>query len=432
MLQEVRRITSGRSVLYALSGGVDSVVLLHLLLQCGVPVVAAHVEHGIRAERSMEDCAFVQALCEKWNVRLVTAHIDVPGAALASGRGLEETAREMRYAFLRQQKEKLGLDLIATAHHMNDQAETLLMHIIGGTSPAGLSGMRQEQNGLIRPLLGFTGEQIEAYARQHDLNWVQDETNADTAYTRNYIRHRVVPELEQVNPRAVAALGRLAELAAVQNDYLAQQAEALLKERMTGTVLRDIRDVHEGLWGVVLHAYLVRCGVEEPEQKHVARLQDLLHGRTGRRASIGGRIFERDAEGIRLATEHPEGCWPLHLGVNDTPLGRFVLKKTDIPSTLDLGRNTQVLDAGKAGENIMVRTKRSGDRVQLLGSSGSRLVSDVMTDRKIPRSLRGSVPLIVCGETIAWIAGIAPCRTSAIDAQSTQALLITYEKYAEE
>ena len=433
MLQEeVKRVVSGRSVLCALSGGMDSVVLLHLLVRCGVRVTAAHVEHGIRGENSLADCAFVEALCTKWGVPLVTAHVDVPAEAKAVGRGIEETARALRYAFLRRQQKALGLDLIATAHHLNDQAETLLIHVLRGASPAGLTGMRPEQNGLVRPLLGFTREQIEAYARENALCWVQDETNADPAYTRNYIRHVVLPQLERVNPQTVSALGRLAKLSAAQNDYILQQADALLDERMTANALRDIRDVHEGLRNAALHAYLVRCGVTEPGYEAVQRLNDLLGGAVGRRAAIGKVLFERDVQGIRLVKEQNEGAWPLHLGVNETPLGRFTLKLADVPSSLDLGKCTQVLDAGKAGAALSVRTRRTGDRVQLLGSSGSRLLSDVLTDKKIPRSLRGAVPLVMSGESIVWIAGIAPCRVCAVDAHSTQALVITYEKYAEE
>ena len=428
MLQEIERVTGGRSVLCALSGGVDSVVLLHLLKSSGVRVVAAHVEHGIRGQQSLDDCAFVEALCKNWDIKLVTAHINVPAAAKDNGCGIEETARAMRYDFLRAQKETLGLDLIATAHHLNDQAETLLMHMLRGASPAGLSGMRQEQNDLIRPLLPFSRERIEAYAREHRLTWVQDETNLDPVYTRNYIRHCIVPHLEHVNPQAVEALGRLAKLSAAQNDYMASQAEALLSERMTEYALRDVRDVHEGLRNVALHTYLVRCGVKEPDYEAVQRLNALFSMETGKRASVGKHLFERDAQGIRLVAEAQEGLWPLHLGVNDTPLGRFTLEITDIPKSLDLGKNAQVLDADHVGKNLCVRTKQPGDRVQLLGSTGSRLVSDVLTDKKIPRAERSKVPLIVSEDAIVWIAGIAPCRPCAISAQSTQALVIIYEK----
>lgn len=432
MLQEVKRVVGGRSVLCALSGGVDSVVLLHLLVRSGITVAAAHMEHGIRGRQSMRDCAFVEQLCRNWGVKLVTAHIDVPTQAKASGRGIEETARALRYAFLRRQREELGLDLIATAHHLNDQAETLLMHILRGASPSGLSGMRQEQGDLIRPLLVFSRACIEAYAQEHRLLWVQDETNSDPAYTRNYLRHVVLPQLEHVNPRTVDALGRLAKLSAAQNDYISQQANALLDERMTGTALRDVCDVHEGLRNAALHAYLVRCGIAEPDYADVLRLQDLLCGASGRRASVGKALFERDHAGVRLVQDGEEGIWPLKMGVNETPLGRFTLERTEIPPSLNLGRRVQILDAQKVGTNLFVRTKRDGDRVQLLGSSGSRLLSDVMTDKKIPRSLRGTVPLVMSGETIVWIAGIAPCSACAVDAHSRQALKITYEKYADE
>ena len=148
MREHVAECLKGRSALVALSGGVDSVVLLHLLLSLGARVVAAHVEHGIRGENSRRDCAFVQEMCRARGVMLTLTHLDVPAEARRRGTGLEETAREMRYAFLRHERERLRLDVIVTAHHMDDQAETVLLHLLRGASARGLGGMREEQDGL--------------------------------------------------------------------------------------------------------------------------------------------------------------------------------------------------------------------------------------------------------------------------------------------
>lgn len=429
MLQQVKRITAGRSVLCAVSGGADSVVLLHLLKQSGAKVVAAHMEHGIRGEASLRDCAFVQRLCSALSIELVVEHADVPEAAQASGCGIEETARRLRYAFLRRQKEALQLDCIATAHHLNDQAETLLLHITRGASPAGLAGMRVEQDDLIRPLLPFTREQIQAYARENALEFVQDETNDDIAYSRNRIRHCVLPQMECINPQAVQAMGRLAAITAQQQDYIAQQAQALLAQKQQGDHLADVRQVHPGLRDAAVHRYLTLCGVKEAESADVARLMRLFDRQNGKRASIGGRQFEKDAAGVHLVQgNEAQGSFLLHMGINDTPLGRFVLEEAPVPQKLDLGRCSQVLDAEKAGNAITVRTRRTGDRVQLLGSKGSRLLSDVMTDKKIPRSERERVPLIERDGEIIWIAGIAPCRACAVERASKRALIIHYEK----
>ena len=429
MLEAVRERVAGRSVLCAVSGGVDSVVLLHLLRRCGVRVAALHVEHGIRGESSLRDCAFVEDLCRRWGVELCVRHIDVPAQATRLGRGLEETARQMRYALLEEQRAALGLDCIATAHHLNDQAETLLLHLVRGASPKGMEGMAPERGALIRPLLAFPRAEIERYAREHNLPSVTDETNADTAYARNFLRHEVLPRLETLNPRVVEAMGRLAELSRAQNDYIAQQARDVLQERMHGAALDDVRDVHPGLRGAVLAMYLDAQGARDVTQADISRLEGLLDKPAGRRVSLGKDLFERDTKGVRRVIMEPQPASAvLRLGENVTPLGTFTLEYADVPRNLDLGADVQALDADKAGDSLIVRTRRSGDRVRLLGGSGTKLVSDVLTDKKVPRALRGAVPLIERDGEILWIAGIAPCAPCAIDAGSRRALIIKYKR----
>lgn len=426
MQGHVAERVAGRSVLCAVSGGVDSVVLLHLLLRAGVRTVAAHAEHGIRGENSLRDRAFVEALCARWKVPLVTCSLDVPSHAAAAGRGLEETARELRYAFLHAQRQALGLDVIATAHHLGDQAETLLLHIIRGTSPAGLSGMAEEEGVLLRPLLPFTRQQILDYARAQDLEWVEDETNADTAFSRNYVRHELIPRMEHLNPRAVEALGRLARLARAQNDYVAQQARSLLEQRQHGEALDDVRDLPEGLRGAVLAAYLTKEGLQNVSCADIERLQSLFAMGTGKRVSLGKELFERDTNGIRrVIMKAASPCWPLHEGENNTPLGRFNLKTGPVPQDWNLGHWTQALDAHKIHGELCVRTRREGDRVRLLGG-GTRKLSDVLTDKKVPRALRDQVPLVECGGEIIWVVGIAPCAGCALGPDSTCALTIDY------
>ena len=432
MQEQVTERVAGRSVLCAVSGGVDSVVLLHLLMQSGVRVVASHVEHGIRGESSQRDCDFVRRLCAQWKVELRVTHLNVLAQAAQEKRGLEETARRMRYETLEMQRAALGLDVIATAHHLNDQAETVLMHLVRGASPKGMEGMAQESGRLIRPLLSFTRAQIEAYAAAHGLPFVQDETNADTAYTRNYLRHEILPRLEELNPRAVEALGRLAGLSRAQNDYMERQADDVLRERMHGEALDDVRSVHPGLRGVVLHRYLAAQGMEQIRSADVALLEQLFDQPTGKRVSLGKDLYERDTSGVRRVIMKPACAgFPLHPGQNDTPLGCFSLEYAPVPQKLDLGRNTQALDAALAGEALCVRTRRDGDRVRLLGSAGGRLLSDVLTDKKVPRALRDRVPLIERNGEILGIAGIAPCAPCAIGPGSTRALIIKYKSIKE-
>lgn len=427
MRERVADCVGKRSVLCAVSGGTDSVVLLHLLLSLGVRVEAAHVEHGIRGEHSMRDCDFVTHLCKQWGVALHVAHIDVPGEAKKRKQGIEETAREMRYAYLVQTARARGLDRIATAHHQNDQAETLLLHIIRGTSPQGLSGMRKDDGTLIRPLLPFPRIMLEQYALQHSLPFVQDETNEDTDYARNYVRHELLPHMLHLNPRAIDALGRLSALSAQQNDYLLMQANAVLDQRMQGEALGDVSDLHPGLKGIVLRQYLVRLGLaRDIKSSDIDHIQALFAMSTGSRVSLGKELFERDTKGIRrVIMKRVKELFALYEGINRTPLGDFTLWQGPVPDTFDLGSNTQVFDACLASGMLQVRTRLDGDRIALLGG-GTKKISDVFTDQKVPRALRDGVPLIVKDDRIIWAVGIAPSATCAVTPDSASALYIQY------
>ena len=432
MREQVARCAGGQSVLCALSGGVDSVVLLHLLLQCGVRVEAAHVEHGIRGESSRRDCQFVQELCGKWGVPLHVIHLDVPAQAAKEGRGIEETARAMRYDFLWKTREARRLETLATAHHLNDQAETVLMHLIRGASPVGLSGMRERDGALIRPLLPFSRAQIEQYAQENHLPHVEDETNADIAYTRNYIRHELIPCMEKLNPRAVEAVGRAAELARRQSDFVRQEALRVLRSRMYGAALADVSDLHPGLRSEVIAQYLRAQGTLEFSAADIVRIESLLVGGVGRRVSLGKELFERDTNGVRRVIMEPAGSgrWALHSGENETPLGRFTLRTGKVPKNLNLGKYAQVFDADIIRAPLFVRTRRDGDRLALLGG-GKRKLSDILIDKKVPRALRDSVPLIVMGEEILWAVGAAPGKTCAVVPESVQALVIEYQPLKE-
>lgn len=432
MREQVARCAGGQSVLCALSGGVDSVVLLHLLLQCGVRVEAAHVEHGIRGESSRRDCRFVQELCGKWGVPLHVIHLDVPAQAAKEGRGIEETARAMRYDFLWKTREARRLETLATAHHLNDQAETVLMHLIRGASPVGLSGMRERDGALIRPLLPFSRAQIEQYAQENHLPHVEDETNADIAYTRNYIRHELIPCMEKLNPRAVEAVGRAAELARRQSDFVRQEALRVLRSRMYGAALADVSDLHPGLRSEVIAQYLRAQGTPEFSAADIVRIESLLAGGVGRRVSLGKELFERDTNGVRRVIMEPAGSgrWVLRSGENETPLGRFTLRTGKVPKNLNLGKYAQVFDADKIRAPLFVRTRRDGDRLALLGG-GKRKLSDILIDKKVPRALRDSVPLIVMGEEILWAVGAAPGKTCAVVPESVQALVIEYQPLKE-
>ena len=204
----------GDRVIVALSGGADSVTLLHVL--CGLrdaadlTVAAVHVHHGLRGADADADEALCRRLCEQWDVPLSVHHIDVAAEAASAHETIEQTGRRLRYACLEREADKQNAK-IATAHTASDQAETVLLHLTRGCGLHGLCGIPPRRGGVIRPLLTCSREQVEAYCAAQGLAFATDATNADVTYARNRVRHRVLPELTEINPRVGEALCRLSE-----------------------------------------------------------------------------------------------------------------------------------------------------------------------------------------------------------------------------
>ncbi len=220
-------------LLCAVSGGADSMCLLHLLHTGGYDVTAAHFEHGIRGTESLRDANFVEAWCAGHGIPFVLGHGDAPKHAAEKGLSLEEAARELRYTFLLQAAEKLGAAHILTAHTLDDNAETLLFNLTRGSGTAGLCGIPARRDLLLRPLLHVSRAEIEEYLKKNGVPHVEDSSNGSDDYTRNLIRHRVVPLLRQINPRFADAAARMARLARQDEDCLSALADKFLREQLS-------------------------------------------------------------------------------------------------------------------------------------------------------------------------------------------------------
>lgn len=226
------------SVLAAVSGGADSVCMLHLLVrraeETGMRVCAAHYEHGIRGAEALRDAAFVERLCRGLGVELAVEHGDVPAYAAAHRLGTEEAARELRYKFLAAAAARMGCRYIATAHNADDNAETVVFNLARGSGMKGLCGIPPQRDGVIRPLLAVTRAEIEAYLAANALDHVEDSTNARDEYSRNLIRHAVMPPLRRINPGFAAACARTAELLRRDEDFIDGAVRRFLAEHFDG------------------------------------------------------------------------------------------------------------------------------------------------------------------------------------------------------
>ena len=234
-------LPAGCTVLCAVSGGADSVCLLDLVRRLGdVTVLCAHFDHGIRGAESARDAAFVEALCKEWGVPFFPGRGDVPAYAAANGLSIETAAREMRYAFLERTAKEQGADVIATAHNLNDNAETILFRMARGTGLRGLTGIPAQRGRIVRPLLQTPRRDIEEYLTARGIPHVEDSTNAETDAARNRIRLDVLPRLESIHPGAAAGIARMSETLAEDEAFLASLAEeklALWGEAIPGAEL---------------------------------------------------------------------------------------------------------------------------------------------------------------------------------------------------
>ena len=234
-------LPEGTRLLCAVSGGADSMCLLHLMLslraELKIEVCAAHFEHGIRGEESQRDAEFVEKWCEEQGVLCKIGHGDVPGYAKKTGKGLEEAARELRYEFLLKSAGELGCGKIATAHNADDNAETMLFNLCRGSGSAGLRGIPPVRDNYIRPLLGCTRAEIEAYLSKNHIPHVEDSSNASDDYSRNLIRHRLMPVLREINPGVSMAALRAGELMREDESCLSELAQDFIGKSFDGESL---------------------------------------------------------------------------------------------------------------------------------------------------------------------------------------------------
>jgi tRNA(Ile)-lysidine synthase len=457
-------------VLVAVSGGVDSVVLLHVLQtlkkELKLSLAVAHFDHGIRPD-SAQDAAFVKRLARSLKLRCYTERADVPAYAKAHKLSLEVAARQLRYQFLEQTAQAHKFNKIALGHTLNDQAETLLMRLLRGCGLDGLAGIppvRSTQNcHYIRPLIECTREQIEAFAQAQKLRWREDPTNTDTTILRNRIRHELIPLLKEYNPNLLEALGRTARVLAQAAQHLEREAthalEELLCEKKAHELVLDFKEflkLPEYLQTLVLrHAlFTLDCEVEAahieavltwarrrgagelhlPAGVRVLRRHDRLIINNPSPVVTSGRGVGRGEGPLpssRTGDEYlltvpgetviPEIGWRFYTALTPRPS-----PPAPLPSSRT-GEGWRVfLDADKIHGSLRVRTRRPGDRILLKG--GTKKLQDFFVDRKIPREARDTIPLICDANALIWIVGQAQSEAYGVTPRTQRVLEIRAER----
>jgi len=295
LVSALRECLPPNKYVLAFSGGADSVALtlaaaeLHKLDE-SYTFVAVHVEHGLRGEEGLRDMEFVEGFCQSHNLSCVVKRVDVPARVRLTGDSVEKAARDLRYAVLQDEVIRQGAGKIVTAHHANDQAETVLLHLVRGSGLRGLGGMRKESQLVVRPFLDFTKRELVEYCRFQGENWVEDSSNIDTEFSRNYLRQEVVPLLEKLNPALVQNLCQTAKSLQEDEDFLEGLAGSILQKREEQDVLHtdDWDKLAPAVRKRVLKFWLLKYHVE-PNWIHISNVDRLIiNGISNKKLALPG------------------------------------------------------------------------------------------------------------------------------------------------
>lgn len=439
-ITEYELFPKGAKIVVGVSGGADSVCLLHLLARMreerAWQLLAVHIHHGLRGEDADADAQFVEMLCRKMGIFCVVKHADVRAEAKKRGLGEEETGRLIRYEAFR---ELAGADgHIAVAHHRKDQAETLLMRLCRGTGMTGLVGMLPKRENICRPLLFCSREEIEAYCRAEGLSWQEDATNGQAVYTRNKVRLQVLPLLEEINPRAEEHIAGTASLLAVEEDYMEQQAALCEQEvRLEPSENGELRlrrsaliKLHTAMRRRVLRRAMQSFLQTEPSMVQLAALEELLKKQSGKKRMFAGGLCAQiryDTLVLYRETEHirkQEGfCFALpEEGEGEIPEAGLFYRIWISEEPVEISQDicTNVFDYDKIEKTLFCRTRRAGDVIRL--QAGRKKIKDVFIDEKIPKEERDRLPLIAAEREILWIPGVR-CSVAGLVDETTKRFL---------
>jgi tRNA(Ile)-lysidine synthetase-like protein len=438
IIQRLQLLPAGETVVVAVSGGPDSLALLHLLreyqAELDITLHVATLDHGLRAD-SAEDAEFVRQTATVWGLPVTVGSSDVAELARSRGDGLEAAARQARYRFLAEVAREVGARRVVTAHHAGDQAETVLMHLLRGAGMQGLQGMSScgplpyaPELLLVRPLLTSTRAQLEAYCHAHDLQPRQDQTNLEVDYLRNRLRLEVLPYLQQINPQIEHALTRLAEIIAVDHNYLNAELERHTEAHMRfdserGYIERDaFRELHPALQRRCIYRAVEEIQPDsESGYEHILHAVEVgMHGQIGALAQMPGGVhlrvdyqhlvIERADQPLPLPDEYallPPAANEVTVllpGVTVIPGGGWKLHAETGP--FDPARHQAQMVIPRDGV-VTLRARKPGDRFAPAGMGGHhQKISDWMVNRKIPQHVRDRIPLLaIDGRVAAVIVG---------------------------
>ncbi len=426
-------VKKGDKIGAAVSGGADSMVLLFCLCelrkQMDISLEAYHFEHGIRGEDSIKDMDFVLRTCEEYGVLCITECEDIPSAAQKKKISVETAARICRYEFLDRQ----NADYIATAHHMDDMAETVIMNLVRGSGLDGLCGIPEKRGRYIRPMLDISRAQIEKFAKDNNIVYVQDISNDDTSYTRNYIRKQIVPRLEKINENAAANIARTAKLLREDKDCLISAAKAAdcieEKDRAVYIDLKKFAAQDTAVKKRIIRlAVSYSFGLKDLENAHMQSILEIaekahsaksINLKNGLKAVI---IYGKLMIGKNTQKRYNHSLKAVDIGKLSFDGVDFKISPHDGQTVFSEGEEYFDADVIKGA---VFRHRQKQDFISPLGLNGKKRLSDYLSDRKVPLHKRDELILLARENEVFWVVGVGVSEKSKIR-KNSRAVKIKY------
>ena len=426
-------------VLVGVSGGEDSMCLLNLIYQyskeCCFNFYAVHVNHGIRGEEALRDQNFVEEFCKERKIPFILRNVDSVKYAKESLKTLEQAARDLRYDVFNNLMQELKANKLFVAHHKDDQAETVLMHILRGSSLKGAVGMTAVKGNIYRPLLSASRKDIEEYNIVNKIAHVTDSSNNDSKYTRNYLRNVIIPKLKEIYPNVVNSLCNFALNCEKDEDYILNYTnipDVICKNNEVYIEISSLNR-HYSVSSRLIKKACEKLGVfADIEQKHINNIILLKDKQNGKQIELPHNLIaikNYNSIIIMKVKEKKEMQIPFKLGVfKFDDFGELIIEKVDKNAINLKNKDYLFVDLDKIPQNAVIRFRKIGDVFKKF-CSGEKKLSEYFTDKKIPKIKRNLIPLVASGKNVLIISGVEISDSVKVSQETNNVLKITVREF---
>lgn len=449
-IKNYNMLEKGDRVLVGLSGGPDSLALLHVLIgikeMYDLHICAAHVNHSLRGQESDDDQRFVEEFCRSWGMPVYVLKVDIKEISKNNKISLEEAGRIARYQFFNNTLEKIDAQKIAVAHNANDNAETVLMRIIRGTGIEGLAGIKPVRDNIIRPLIEITREEIEEYCSVNQLSPRIDSSNKENKYTRNKIRLKLIPYLkDEFNKNIVDTVNRMSNLSSIDNKIINDLISNILQEIIISQneeyIILNLDKINKQPKYIIPKLirkaiYLIKGDLVEIEYTNLEdTVKFIFQSKTGSMLHLPHNIKIKKSYNELIIYKNyikkngNKYNYPLIIpGITNICEGEFKIESylEDTKSQTNTNKYIQVFDYDLIKEGLFIRTRKEGDLITPKGMKGTKKLKDYFIDKKVPKDDRDSIPIVSKGNEIIWIVGYCINDKYKVNENTKNKLVLKY------